>query len=202
VIPRRHVVAALGALALAGSRGPATADEDVGPPAVRFASESVSIAIFDSSAVVVGRYVFEADAPMRLPLLVPLPEELAAALVDSVEARLLRPGGGAEPVPGERDSAGWHGVVPIGPSSRCTLEVRYRQTHRGRVRYILTSTATWGRPLESAEFVVTLAGGSWTANLPFTEAEASEGRRVLRHVARDFMPREDLILVRADRGAR
>jgi len=77
-----------------------------------------------------------------------------------------------------------------------TLEVRavYRQALRGRyARYIVTSTATWGRPLRTARFEVFLEPGMKPRRFSFPFRKAvSEGKSCYLFEAVDFLPERDL----------
>ncbi len=94
----------------------------------------------------------------------------------------------------ERRPAGVSWVVPLGPGDRVTVRGVYRQELKARyARYIVTTTANWGRPLERARFEIHLPEGAVPAgfSFPFTRDPRSPGN-VWVYEARDFMPTRDV----------
>lgn len=76
------------------------------------------------------------------------------------------------------------------------LRVRYRQFTLGRkAEYIVKSTALWGKPLESAHFIV-LAPSSFdlTASLPLEKIADTDGMARYELIAEDFLPDRDFVL--------
>jgi hypothetical protein len=87
--------------------------------------------------------------------------------------------------------------VEIEAEGAAGIHVIYRQACPDRSGcYILTTTAAWERPLESADFIITLAEGldlEWTAYEVFPVDE-EDGRRRYEFSREDFMPERDLCL--------
>jgi hypothetical protein len=77
-----------------------------------------------------------------------------------------------------------------------TLEIRtiYRQAlHSRYARYIVTSTAAWGRPLTHARFEIFLPPGAIPREFSFPfERHLSGGEVFYVFEAKDFLPARDI----------
>jgi hypothetical protein len=77
------------------------------------------------------------------------------------------------------------------------VAVNYRQKLAGSsARYILTTTRSWGRPLEEAEFFIELPHDLEIVSLSYSGFEKWSGEgKVVSHMRKeDFMPDADLVV--------
>ena len=190
----------ISALALCGVREPLAAGKpsaSVLSP-VEFHSETVRIAIGGDSVEVTGLYRFltRRSALGSATILYPFPVDgrLGGARMVSVEVRAAGAGWRPLPFSGRPDLPGAVWRLPTDWGD--TLEVRgvYRQALRGRfARYIVTTTSSWSRPLESARFEITLPDGARPERFSHAfRASRLEGRRVYVFEARGFRPDRDI----------
>lgn len=181
------------AAAAAGTRG--AAPREVAP--IEFRSERVKLAIDGDSLTVDGTYRFRvAPGGPRVPIFYPFPREarLGDARMVSLAARAAS--GAWQPLAWREAPAGsgvtW--LLPDGLGAAPEVRAVYRQGLRGRwARYIVTTTAAWGRPLDRARFEVTLPEGARPRDATLAlHAERIGGRRVWVHEARRFAPERDV----------
>ncbi|HOX24157.1 MAG TPA: hypothetical protein PLL30_00205 [Candidatus Krumholzibacteria bacterium] len=166
---------------------------------VVFDSELVVLEIESDSLRVDGTYVLlcrpdAAGTPVSLVYPYPQDPELGGARTVSLACRL---GAGSwrqlavHELPGGRGAL-WSLPVAAGD----TLEVRttYRQALRtAYARYIVTTTAAWGRPLRSARFEIHLPPGvvAEEFSFPFEPCDRG-GRDCWCYEATDFLPDRDV----------
>lgn len=167
---------------------------------LRFDGEVVRLFVEADSLRVEGHYHFRCGESVAraATLLYPYPADslLGGARTLRLEARA--PGGDWQPLtfaemPG-RSTVRW--LVPLDLADQLELRTTYRQALRGRyARYIVTTTAAWGRPLASARFEIHLPGGAEPTYLsyPFRRVE-DEGRAYWLFEAEEFAPTEDVVV--------
>lgn len=198
---RRIVATALAAAALALGliREPEGAGAPVSPPtALTFDSEIVRIAVLGDSVEIEGRYRFLTNHPGSgsVPLLYPFPADsrLGGARMVSVEGHARDTAWTSIPFSEVPDLPGALWRVPA--DGHDTLEVRavYRQALRTTyARYIVTTTRSWGQPLRSARFEITLPAGASPHRFSHDfRAVRLRGRRVYVFEARQFLPDRDI----------
>ncbi|HVP15259.1 MAG TPA: hypothetical protein VMS88_06930 [Terriglobales bacterium] len=164
------------------------------PRALEFHSEVVRIAIIGDSVEVRGLYRFLcAGSGAAFPILYPYPEDarLGGARTVSLECRAA--GSSAwSAIPFTEVKA--PGSIWSLPARRDTLEVLavYRQAlHARYARYIVTTTGSWGHPLTSARFEITLPAGAKPTRFSFP-FRLARGSRTWVFEAADFLPDRDI----------
>lgn len=184
VLPRLSLAAALIAFVGAPARS-----------ALRFDSELIRLEIRGDTLRVDGLYRFLAANPRQpMPLFYPYPADslLGAAWTESLAWR-PSPEAPWQPLTvterPRRDGVRWQ--LPTGDGDRVEARTVYCQLLRTRyARYIVTSTAAWGRPLREARFEIRLPAGARLTECSFPFAREGE---LWVYEARDFMPAVDII---------
>lgn len=83
--------------------------------------------------------------------------------------------------------------VPVVPDSTVTIRTTYRQALcEDYARYIVTSTAAWGRPLQRAAFEIRLPADAEPVSFSFPFRLDADG--VWRYEAVDFLPDRDIMV--------
>jgi len=192
-----NLVGLLVAIAVAATCHVAQAGDPVAR--VRFMSEVVEIVVEADSVRVDGVYrlAFAEAVDGSVTLVYPYPRdaELGGARTVTLEWRLV----GDEawrPLPVHELTSGlgcrWSLQAVAG--REVEVQTTYRQRRLGNyARYIVTTTASWGRPLERARFIVRLpAGAEPTAfSFPFVACEGV-GRGAWCYEAEGFGPDHDV----------
>ncbi len=191
---------------LAALGGIAAATTDAPAPPVRFDSEIVRLDATGDTLIVEGFYRFlcTAQAPERITLFYPYPQDslLDAASTTRLEAR--RPGEAWRPQPFQELSGGrgvrWNLALYIESATESpidTLEVRttYRQPRRADyARYIVTTTSRWGRPLTSARFEICLPEAARAPQFSYPFEPLDAARACYHFDATNFMPARDIVV--------
>jgi hypothetical protein len=161
---------------------------------VVFASESIAVFVDVRFLRVEGVYVLRNESPdlHTQKLFYPFP-------VDSLHPR---PGyvsvrSADRPVPFRKAQRGVHFSLDIPADSTASVRVVYEQEcYDNTGCYILTSTAAWDRPLEAADFEITVADGVELESVTYDVVPAEErpAGRVYRFGRKNFMPEKDLCL--------
>jgi hypothetical protein len=159
---------------------------------LHFTREVITVALGDSSAIVLGRYWFENSGAIPVRQAVFYPFAADSLMIDSVS------------VSGECCGARWCRTInglsipmDILPRSTAIVTVRYRESTPGRfLRYILTSTASWGEPLRKARYDVCLPRGLVLDTLsPGPAVRTAVAGGTLYRIERSmFLPDQDLIV--------
>ncbi len=162
-------------------------------PKVRFTSERIHVRIDPNRLHVCGLYRYRNDLPFAVTqgLSCPAPSEDGLGPVEFLLAERLDPTGrchGILPVRVMNGTVLFEVTVPA--DSEVEVRVRYGQSHRGKLgRYILTTTAPWGRPLQRGRYELETDGVSFVeSNYPL---EQECGQWVFEKA--DFMPDRDWI---------
>lgn len=202
ISPLGWLLALLVAQAGAAAMDTTTTRIDGPEPLVTFVSEVVELTIEPDSLRVDGRYRLrfgDAAGSGEVGLFYPYPRDpelggartvrLAWRPVDDSPWRSL----GIQEI-GRGAGARWQ--VPITAGADVEVSTTYRQARLGLyARYIVTTTARWGRPLASARFVIRLPEGCEPEEFSFPFARCpDEGPAAWCHEATDFLPDRDVMV--------
>jgi hypothetical protein len=164
-------------------------------PIVRFDSEVIRVTVDPARVTVDGLYRLYNPLPFPITQWIYYPTPVGGGLkpADRLSIELLPGSMGGDPQvlhPEEKRSGEFYGVKVPG---RGVSEVRavYSQLHNGAYgRYILTTTAGWGRPLRHAVFELTLDSLElFSSNYEVTKN--GDGKWTFER--REFMPQEDWV---------
>ena len=156
---------------------------------IRFKEEMISVTVEPPWLIVDGLYIFEnqTDGPHQATMFYPVPVDDTHALPEAWE------------VQGARWRKAPKGILwrlELGPRQERSVTVTYRQRcATSEARYILTSTARWGAPLDKGAYEV-----RWPADLPgvgvsYDGERSIDGEQaVLRFTREDFLPDRDLLI--------
>lgn len=169
-----------------------------GAPPVRFISEVVRMVIGVDSLTVGGTYqlLCPAGAGRSAPLLYPYPSDDMMGGARTMSLACRAPEGpwrslAFQEVQGELGAV-W--TIPLDMAD--TLEIRtvYRQAlDTSYARYIVTTTRSWGRPLERARFEILLPRGAVPESFSFPFALGDcRGRPCYVYETTRFMPDRDV----------
>jgi hypothetical protein len=164
---------------------------------LRFASENIflSIALPDTLCVT-GEYFFASKSGARVstPIVYPFP-------VDSIHAfpHVVSITQSGKRIPFETQSENGTMVFSLNFDAGALpcVTIRYRQRLKRPVaRYILTSTGTWGEPLQAGYFRIalpmraTLSYLSYLSDTVFTCGDST----IFEFSRKDFMPEKDIVV--------
>lgn len=171
---------------------------DVSPPSafpLGFTSEHIVLTVEPDSLRIDGTYELtcHGDRERLFNLLYPYPRDdrLGGARTLSCEMRVgrgpWRPGRWQEMPRGR--GARW--FVPVVPDSTVTVRTSYRQALLANyARYIVTTTAAWGKPLEHASFEIHLPPSVRPHSFSYPFVLEQDG--VWRYEAEAFLPEVDI----------
>lgn len=194
-------VALLLALAAFAPRAAAAPPRDAAPGRpfafAEFRSEVVRLSVEGDSLTVEGRYRFHLEPGVpRVPILYPFPRDarLGGARMVALEVRIAS--GPWRPL-AWREAPAEIGVVwdiPAELGDAPEVRAVYRQGLRGRwARYIVTTTSSWGRPLDRARFELLLPPGEKPRESTYAfRAARVDGRHGWVYEARRFAPERDV----------
>jgi hypothetical protein len=194
VIKRARRSSAIWSLVVAGLWTSMLPESSLGQQGMVFAREHISIVLDGASIAVDGAYVLRNPTPHDLvrSLLYPFPVDSTHPFPDSISVWQNQ-----KTVTFARSGDGVIFSVAVAAQQSAVFRVVYTQRCLDNSGcYILTTTSAWKRPLESAEFEVTLAAGvelEWTA-YELTPAGNDEGRRTYGLTQQQFMPEQDFCL--------
>ena len=157
--------------------------------ALEFRSEKVECVVKPGDTLQVSAsYTMAAQPTSRFCLLYPLPDEAEAFKLLSAENCEVKEEGEVHTM-----------CLDFGPDSVIQAKISFQQRFPERVyRYITTTTTAWGKPLESAEFVVKTP---WPARLsyePDSSKQDSSGYFTYWVSFENFWPEQDLIIQPAE----
>jgi hypothetical protein len=190
--------AGIAALLIAGTAPACGASAGSGEPPVRFLSEVVRLVVGVDSLTVEGTYrlLCRAGGPRGVPILYPYPSDdmMGGARTVILEGR--SPAGPWRSLAFREVPGGLGAVWTIPMDLADTLEVRtvYRQAlDTMYARYIVTTTRSWGQPLERARFEIFLPRGARAESFsfPFTPGDC-RGRPCYIYETTRFMPDRDI----------
>lgn len=178
--------------------------ESIGAPDIEFFQERVEIEVSESSAGeydvhVRGYYYFRNPTPFSAErkLFYPFPDFEGASYPGEIRVVRYSDLVEDEPVPVQTLKRGITFAVGIAPSSTVLIRVDYTQhTEVGRGVYVTTTTSAWKKPLELAEFIVSLPTSLCLTGIsyPVHRVKKDDDWITVDIRFQDFMPKEDLIL--------
>jgi hypothetical protein len=168
---------------------------------LRFDSEWIRLSVQGDSIEVHGTYVLLCRSGKEQPitLFYPFPRDslLGGARMVSLHVKLNA--GDARPMEWEEVARGVSGVrwhVPPCAGDTIEIEAEYRQkTVPGYLRYIVTTTRAWERPLRRARFDVRLPSGASSPvfTFPFRRQDEADGA-MWTFEAVEFFPDKDIVV--------
>lgn len=181
---------------LAFAAGAAEPDRSAGR--LEFDSEEILIDLRGDAVEVTGTYHFRvAGGPVPAqPMLYPYPEDPLLGAARTLRLEWRQPDGrwallAFEELP----PRGVRWRLPATESGALTVRTVYRQAMRSTyARYIVTTTQAWGQPLRRASFEVRLPPGAKDPTFSYPFRPKGPSVRVWTYEARDFMPREDVVV--------
>ncbi|MFO7674866.1 MAG: hypothetical protein R6X12_00905 [bacterium] len=164
------------------------------PGPVHFAREEVSVTVRPGAVEVLGTYHFTSSARDTIAAVISYPFPLDS-FHDYPESVAL---------PGHRfqlaESAARF-VMRFRPGGEDSFTVRYRQPLRGpQARYIVTTTRQWRRPIDRAQFRVTVPAGLAGATLNYRPDSTRRDDSTLTwfFTRSGFFPEEDVVVSWSD----
>lgn len=163
---------------------------------VEFVSESISMDIVNGQITVNGSYTLRSNdsALDTFPLMYPFPVDSGLSYPDSITVLRAED---RSPIPFRENRERGMIMFAVRPGISDTFEVSYTQKIDGSsARYILTSTKAWGKPLERAEFNVSVPSNYRNVELSYDpDVKQKDGETVIYTLTRtDFMPDRDLVI--------
>ncbi len=166
---------------------------------IHFAREKVYLSIFEDHILVRGHYFFinERGKPTKAKIVYPFPIDSTMFFPDSIRVSQVGEGGTEVLIPYRIREKSIDFGIELPPGSSREIVTRYRQEVRGSVaRYILTSTRSWGRALEEAEFFIDVPDHLEIESLSYDAFSLwrSDGKQVYYMRRENFLPDVDLIV--------
>jgi hypothetical protein len=143
-----------------------------------------------------GKYEFRNNENQAAlwPIFYPLLNTDAIPLADSVQIHDAQTG---QPLPFESGINGISFALNMPPLASRSIRISYRQlTPKRRMKYILTSTQQWGRPLESATFRIVVPDSLTIEHISIPASIHSRQDHDVEYLIekKAFMPRSNLII--------
>jgi hypothetical protein len=165
---------------------------------VEFFKEDITLSVDDSIASIRGIYYFrnntdkDAPFPISFPFYVDslslFPHSISAYLLDSLKTVMLN-----YKIYPKANSIGL--AIPLKPRSVTIWHLDYSQRIRSpRATYIITSTASWHKPLEEAiyRFVTPADFDSVSVWPPADSTRDSSGYKIYLCRKQNFLPKKDM----------
>jgi hypothetical protein len=160
-----------------------------------FKREIVQINIAEGKAEVTGKYWVKAiKAPARLKIFYPFPrdnyfypDEISVIYNDTQKLDMTV----------NRDSQGVCFELILPDTNTVPFTVSYSQRLKGNeFRYILSTTKSWGKPLEIAEFIINVPISLKRQSISYQPDNVEINERTLRYLIKreKFWPEQDLII--------
>lgn len=160
-----------------------------------FKSEIVQINITAERAEVAGKYWVKAiKAPARVKILYPFPRdkyffpnEVSVIYNDTQKLDMTI----------NRDSQGVCFELILPDTNTVPFTVSYSQRLKGNeFRYILSTTKSWGKPLEMAEFIINIPISLKRQSISYQPDNVELDDSTLRYIIKreQFWPEQDLII--------
>ncbi|MCP4633507.1 MAG: hypothetical protein GY855_11320 [candidate division Zixibacteria bacterium] len=167
---------------------------------VEFYREKIIMNIDNDYLEVTGIYYFRNNIgkAKNFPLVYPFPIDECHNPPDSISIKFDK-GDGEIPVDFRMHPKGTHCscVLPMKKGDGNIMTVFYRQLlNEKQARYILTTTAKWGKPFDFAEYEIAIPEDfdDVFINYPFTLEEKEEAIELFKMSGEDFMPDKDIIV--------
>jgi len=160
---------------------------------VDFIRERVMLEVNGDSVTVTGTYWFSVNdnTVKRLPIMYPFPVDETAEYPSHVELV----GANGEPMEfrESRESSSIRFAMDLAYPPEFTVTYTQHIT-KPEARYILTTTSAWQKPLEHAEFIVSLPERYNMVSLSYdyTTNKLENGRRIYSFSRDNFMPDHDI----------
>ena len=163
---------------------------------VQFASENITVSVFDSWCTLEGVYTFKNPGPVaaRWSIYYPLLNTKALPFPDSVS---ISDNSTHEQVKCEKTGDGVLFSLEVQPQHTRRIRIWYRQRTSGRTfEYILTTTKAWGKPLELAEFHIVIPDSLQliSCSPPFDATRRKDQQTVYHIKKKRFMPASNLVV--------
>lgn len=165
---------------------------------ISFVSEHIDMAVEPGRQIITGYYTFRrtGNSPQRFTVSYPFPVNDDMHFPDNISVCRVSDNTRVNVNKHfDHDSVSFE--VPFDKANTVTVAVRYIQRLSAHeARYILTTTAAWGKPLEHAEFVISIPDTlnhvalSYTPDLTIID----EGRIIYSMKRSQFMPEKDLVV--------
>ena len=165
---------------------------------VAFVSERIDMTVDPGLLSLTGHYTFRRsnNTPQRFAVSYPFPVNDDMSFPDSIYVcRVSDKQNIAVNKLHDYDNVSF--AVPFDEADTVTVKVQYTQRLSSNIaRYILTTTAAWGAPLEHAEFFVSVPDSLDHLALSYTpDLTKFENGRIIYCIKRTrFMPEEDLVV--------
>ncbi|MBN1127753.1 MAG: DUF4424 family protein [Chitinispirillaceae bacterium] len=172
---------------------------------VRFLSETIAITILPPDTLIVhGEYCFTTEDSATIPysLYYPFPVDSVSSfpffisVVDKKSASIIKYNDNPQ------------GILfnfPVTGGDTAIITVTYKQRVKQQTgRYILTTTANWGEPLEQGRYSVRIPSRCTLSHLSYVcdSVERKKNHLVYRFEKTDFMPVRDLTFIWAAAAVR
>lgn len=206
MISRRATLAAITALtALAAATIPDPAHARSPSGVLSFQREKIYIAIEKDRIEVRGHYFFhnETGRAIRTRLVYPFPVDSTMLFPDRISVFICAGDGTREEIPSTRAGDIITFMIESLPDKVLEVLVVYSQrVLHHEARYILTTTKTWGKPLESAEFFVEVPRDLEILSFSYGAFEPweSNGKTIYHMLQENFLPERDLVFSWAEKG--
>ena len=164
---------------------------------IEFFKEDLQFELNDGYFIVAGNYYFRntTDRDIQATLFYPIPRDNMLGSYDSVEVKDSSQD--SDSLVTVIKEKGFFFNIEISANSTAEYTISYRQKLLGnRARYIFTSTKSWGKPLERADFQLTFPK---TLKIDFLSIipdslQESDDTYMLFWTKEDFMPEEDFVV--------
>ena len=164
---------------------------------LHFEKEKIRIIIKGVECNVKGDYYFRNTTGEQVRAIITYPVAVNDSLPAPHFIRVTDVHGGDE-VPTEQLSTSYIFEITVPPYSVRTYRIEYRQrTPFKKFEYILTTTAFWNRPLQSADVLISLPRDFALKFLSFPYDTTEEtGGNTIFHLHRDnFLPTKNLVII-------
>lgn len=165
------------------------------PSPVEFQRENVSINLFQDYVQVEGTYTLANPSFETEKIKVKFPMVIDHQIGEPYSISLLDDTG--DEIPYREIDEGIQFEYEMPPGEHQDIHITYKQPYySNEYTYILTSTKSWGKPLEVARFTVNTAGslGELNSNYPFTKVSENELFSQYFYQTQDFYPDQELEL--------
>lgn len=166
---------------------------------LQFSEERIEIKIYDGYAIVNGNYSFKNNSIQMLnrTLFYPFPVSESFPYPDSIYIFNYN-----EAVSFSKSSTGIYFSITVLTDSVTSVRISYRQKiNSDEMKYILTSAQQWKKPLQKAEYIISLPLEFELQSLSLNpyEIESNTTNNIYYINKNNFMPETDLIITWARR---
>ena len=164
---------------------------------LQFYKEDLHFELREGVFSVDGWYYFSnpSDQPIKTVLVYPFPVN-DSLYSDATDIRILKIGNDSASLLIDYTKTAATFLVEIPPYESVKYRIHYLQgVKQGQAQYILTTTLAWGRPLETANYTLTVPGDvqiKWFS-IPPDQQEKINSTNVYYWERKDFIPATDMI---------